>query len=415
MFKARLHQVRLWGEGAGGDLTIINADYVADLAAHGYLPRTIQLYVEVVEELSHWLVLQPVMRRGALEELLGRFIRVYGARCRRRHWPAYRMLLCRRALQRWLVFLREKGWARPPAAPPSTGSERLVRAYDRHLAEVRGLAVGTRRNHAVRARRFLRWLSPKRCLKQLGPKEVLDYVVECSRCFPVATARDMASALRSWLRFLAWARKCRPWLDQAVPALAPWPRGELRRGLNEEEYRRFLASFERTTPLGRRNYALALCLGELGLRAGEAAGLQLKDLDWRRQVLRLPQTKGRRERQLPVPAQVSRALADYLQRGRPPSACLAVFVRHRPPLDQPLSRAQVGSAMSCAFERAGLWARGAHVLRYRLATRLQQRGVGLKAIADLLGHQSLESTARYARVHFEALRQAALPWPEVWR
>jgi integrase/recombinase XerD len=46
---------------------------------------------------------------------------------------------------------------------------------------------------------------------------------------------------------------------------------------------------------------------------------------------------------------------------------------------------------------------------------LQRRGVGLKAIADVLGHQSLESTARYARVDFKALRQAALPWPEAGR
>jgi site-specific recombinase XerD len=71
--------------------------------------------------------------------------------------------------------------------------------------------------------------------------------------------------------------------------------------------------------------------------------------------------------------------------------------------------------MSRAFKHLGLSARGAHVLRYRLATQLQRRGVGLKSIADLLGHQSLESAARYARVDFAALRQAALPWPEAVR
>jgi site-specific recombinase XerD len=53
-----------------------------------------------------------------------------------------------------------------------------------------------------------------------------------------------------------------------------------------------------------------------------------------------------------------------------------------------------------------------HLLRHTLATDLHSRGVGLKAIADLLGHQSLDTAARYARVDIDQLRQAALPWPK---
>ena len=71
--------------------------------------------------------------------------------------------------------------------------------------------------------------------------------------------------------------------------------------------------------------------------------------------------------------------------------------------------------MSQALARSGVALRGAHVLRHTLATRLHRRGVGLKAIADLLGHQGLNTTARYAQVDVEELRQAALPWPEDWR
>jgi len=244
---------------------------------------------------------------------------------------------------------------------------------------------------------------------------VISYVVECAQGFPAQTARNQAHGLRSFLRFLAWTKWVRPGLDQAVPAVAPWPRGDLPAGLTPEEYRRFLAAFDRTTALGCRNYALALCLGELGLRASEAAALQLEDLDWHRGVLHLPRTKQRRERQLPLPPQMARALARYLQWGRPRCHCRAVFVPQRAPGDRALSAREVGLTMSRAFERAGLSARGAHVLRYRLATALQRRGVGLKGIADLLGHQSLESAARYARVDLEALRQAALPWPEAAR
>ena len=409
--------VRLSGRGAGDDLTIINARFVADLSTHGYGGATIKTYGQVVEQFRCWLGNQRVQVGRAWEEAVARFVRAYASRCRRRQWPAYRVQIGRRALQGWLHFLRRQGWVGPLPHPCPTARERLLQAYDRHLAEVRGLAVGTRVNRQYQASRFLTWLSrkPHLTLQQLGPKEVLGYGAECAHEFPAMTARSMASGLRSFLRFLGGTRTCRPFLDQALPPLAPWPRGDLPRGLSPSEYRRFLASFDRTTPLGRRNYALALCLGELGLRASEAAAIALQDVDWRRQVLRLPQTKQRHERQLPLPPPVARALSQYLQRGRPASSCRMLFVRHCPPRDQGLSRSHVGIVMSRAFVRMGLSARGAHILRYTLATRLQQRGVGLKSIADLLGHQCLESTARYARVHLEALRQAALPWPEVRR
>jgi site-specific recombinase XerD len=61
--------------------------------------------------------------------------------------------------------------------------------------------------------------------------------------------------------------------------------------------------------------------------------------------------------------------------------------------------------------RAGIRPDKVHLLRHTLATRLQSAGVHLKQVADLLGHQSLDTTARYARVNLQQLRQAMLPWP----
>jgi site-specific recombinase XerD len=420
MFKKQRHQARLSDRRARGDLNIINAVFVSDLRARGYSLATIGLYRQAVENCGDWLKAQGTQIGDFGEDSMVGFVGAYAAKCRRHQWAVYRVQVCRRALQRWLLFLRRQGLAQPASHPWSTPQERLLRAYDCYLAQVAGLAVGTRRNHQVQAQRFLQWLDRKdrkqrAALKPLGPQEVIRYVTQCARLFPAPTARNMASGLRCFLRFLAWTKRSGPYLDQVVPTLAPWPRGDLPQGLAEREYRRFLASFDRATALGCRDYALALCLGELGLRASEAAALKLEDLDWRRGVLHLPQTKQRRERQLPLPPQVARSISRYLQRGRPRSNCRAVFVRHRPPVDQALSRSQIGLRMSRAFGRSRLSARGAHVLRYCLATRWQRHGVGLKCIADLLGHQSLESTARYARVDFEALRQAVLPWPEAGR
>lgn len=67
--------------------------------------------------------------------------------------------------------------------------------------------------------------------------------------------------------------------------------------------------------------------------------------------------------------------------------------------------------LSKLFNRCGIAATGPHILRQSWATVAHQGGTDLKRIADVLGHRSVETTAPYAKVHFEQLRQAALPWP----
>jgi site-specific recombinase XerD len=68
-----------------------------------------------------------------------------------------------------------------------------------------------------------------------------------------------------------------------------------------------------------------------------------------------------------------------------------------------------------AWRRAGLGERfsGTHILRHSVATRMKQEGVSLKLIADVLGHQAVQTTTLYAQVDLPALRRVAQPWPEV--
>ena len=109
----------------------------------------------------------------------------------------------------------------------------------------------------------------------------------------------------------------------------------------------------------RRNYAIALCLSELALRANELVDLTLDDVDWRRQTLRLRQTKQRRQRLLPLPSPVARALADYPRRGRPVAAHRAIFVRHRAPVS--LSRtAPSGSPVAAQENMKTMGSSSAH-------------------------------------------------------
>jgi integrase/recombinase XerD len=96
-------------------------------------------------------------------------------------------------------------------------------------------------------------------------------------------------------------------------------------------------------------------------------------------------------------------------------ACRHVFGRHYPPHDQPAGRDALRGDIYQAFRRAGLGtsSKGTRILRHTTGTHLIQRGVPLKDIADVLGHRSIDTTAIYAKVDLPALREVALPWPEV--
>jgi site-specific recombinase XerD len=90
-----------------------------------------------------------------------------------------------------------------------------------------------------------------------------------------------------------------------------------------------------------------------------------------------------------------------------------LFINLRPPLGRPLPTDGVRNVIRRAFGRCGIKASGPHILRQSWASAAHQRGTDLKRIADVLGHRSVETTAPYAKVHFEQLRQAALPWPRL--
>jgi len=198
-------------------------------------------------------------------------------------------------------------------------------------------------------------------------------------------------------------------LPVARPATAPPPKH-----LTTEQLDRLLRTMDRRSPLGRRDYAIVLCLARLGLRAGEIVHLKLEEVDWHQGTLRICQAKSRRANLLPLPQAVGQAWVSYLRRGRPQTALREVFVSDHQPA-RAMTSNSVSKVVTRALVRAGLGlpSRGAHLLRHTVATHLVQKGASLKAVADLLGHRQLQTTLIYAKVNQPMLASVAQPWPEV--
>ncbi len=322
---------------------------------------------------------------------------------------------CRAALGCLLRFLRQRGIATEPLAPSTTSNQALVDEYDAFLRGSGGLSTSTRLYRRRYALDFLRCITRSRFrdLRKLSGKMVRGYVEHSARHLQPASIRGLAVSLRSFLRFLHLT--CRAdgrRLALAIPQLAPWPLRPPPQTLSDNQLQAFHQSFDRKTATGRRDFAMCLLLARLGLRTQEVAPCAWSDVDWRRGTLCLRQTKQRRDRLVPLPAAVRRAISTYLRSGRPPTDSRSLFVRHHIPYGSSLAAHHVRGAIRRALARGAIPSGKVHLLRHTLATRLHSHGVGLKAIADLLGHQSLDTTARYARVDIDQLRQAALPWPK---
>ena len=115
-----------------------------------------------------------------------------------------------------------------------------------------------------------------------------------------------------------------------------------------------------------------------------------------------------------TPARIHAYVADYLAKGRPSSLRREIFVRHARPHGTAVTAGALKREVQRAWQRSGLEKRfsGTHVLRHSVATRMKQKGVSLKFIADVLGHESVQTTTLYAQVDLPVLRTVAQPWPE---
>jgi site-specific recombinase XerD len=116
---------------------------------------------------------------------------------------------------------------------------------------------------------------------------------------------------------------------------------------------------------------------------------------------------------LPLPTDVGEALAFYLRQGRPQCSTRRVFVRSRAPHRGFASAVAICDIVRRALARAGLQPthKGAHILRYSLATKMLRQGASLGEIGEVLRHRSSSSTEIYAKVDFNELSKLAQPWP----
>ena len=390
--------------------------YVGYLQRQRYGAATVQAYFNSVAHFSYWLSARGLPLHSIDDLLVRGFVTEHLPACKCPTRCQRNVTTVRPALAHLLHVLREDGCiARPrPLVPPAIHDE--LERFDAHLDEVCGLAPATRASRRMWVAKFLidRFGGNRVELSRIKPSDILDFMVRPSNRYTPGTARVVACALRSYLRFRSLS--CGDWIEPllaAVPTIAQWPLATLPGFLTSGEVDSFLSAFDRRSVSGKRGYAMARCMLDMALRAGEVAAIQLDDLDWRAGTLNIRRGESRRADVLPLPVPTGRAIVDYLRRARPQSTNRALFLRHQAPFDAPIAAEFVRGAVRRALARCGLADRftGSHVLRHTAAMRMRSGGASLKEIADVLRHRNLDTTTIYSKVDLPRLAAVSMPWP----
>jgi integrase/recombinase XerD len=385
-----------------GPLAPFAEGFFAQLTDRGYSVPGVSSHRGLVAHLSRWLAESGFEVRELTPRVTGKFLRA-------RREAGYVTKLSDRGLSPLLSYLGELGELSEPSVI-TTPVEDLVALFRRYQLEQRGLGSESITNYERVVRLFLATRSEpiSASLAVLCAADVSTFVLDQCAKRSLASAKNVVYGLRALLKFLhveGWTQ----WnLASAVPKLAR-RREDLPRALADGQVAKLLGSCDRATSVGIRDFAILTVLVRLGVRAGEVAGLELRDIDWRAGDLVI-HGKGPRVDRLPLPCDVGEAVADYLRLSRPRCSQPRLFIRSCAPLTG-ISRQAVGGIVRAASVRADLQPLGPHRLRHTVATGLLRQGASLPEIAQLLRHKSIQTTVIYAKVDQRSLATLAVAWP----
>jgi site-specific recombinase XerD len=255
------------------------------------------------------------------------------------------------------------------------------------------LSPATKRAYRADVQEFLRWLG-ERDLESVDVRTLVDYVGWLGtarngrgRLAPSSVARKL-TAVRTFLRHALGPAR--------VPdaRLAPKRPRRLPEAPKQRDVDAELASLEGDGPLPLRNRALVELVYSCGLRAAEAVGLDLADVDFEQELVHVREGKGAKDRVVPLGEEAAYWVALYLRDARPALASGA---------NDALFLSARGKRLDTSTLRRLI--PHPHKLRHAFATHLLEGGADLRTIQELLGHSSLSTTQMYSHVDAKRLRK----------
>lgn len=283
------------------------------------------------------------------------------------------------------------------------------------------------KNYGPNTRDDVRWAVRKYLfyLENLGFSSMEDVPIDTVREFILKTAADVkAASLHNLLLYLKYfhiflkennvpAPDCVELFSYKVYREMP-----IQSYVTDEELNSIFSVIDMETPTGKRDYAIIQLAATTGLRASDIIRIKLSDIDWRKGEIRIKQKKTGYEVIVPLVSKTAEALQDYILDARPASEYPELFLRVNPPCYAIMDAAAIGDMFKRYEKRAGidrqaLDGKGFHGLRRRLAKKLLVSGSPTTEIAQILGHNDVDSVRQYLSLDTSNLKECALDFHEI--
>ncbi|HZU81282.1 MAG TPA: tyrosine-type recombinase/integrase, partial [Polyangiaceae bacterium] len=344
------------------------ARFAGALDEGGYPGTTREMYLSICRKFDGHLTRQQValadLRESDVEAFLveataGRGLRD-GGRPARRFW--------RRPLELLLGQLRADGLV-PSLDETPVVSGPGIAEYLAFLRQHRGFSERTVERRRLHVSRFLTHIEARTevDLQRITVDQIDGYLIAASRRLGRQSMGAVSASLRGFLRHLHMRGVVRPDLVAQVATPRLYALESMPRAVAWADIERTLATIDRSTEIGCRDYAMLALVAFCGLRACDVAALRLEHIDWRRDIIHAPRPKAGESEDVPLVPAVGEALVAYL-RVRPASPHPHVFLKVNAPI-RPLRDMLVSSRARFYLERAGVKAArlGSHTLRHSFA------------------------------------------------
>ncbi len=382
--------------------------FASHLAGQGYCRPYIGSKIRTVAKFSSWLSAKNIPVTSIVQKHVVQFF--HGVDQKR---AASQGKIA--TLHYLIEFFQQSGViSNEPLPVIRTHVQKVVDLFGHHLTDKKGLSEKTVVQYSPFIERFLTQCfgnNPVN-LACLSGTNVIDFVKHEAARLSVARAKVATNALRAFLRYGVYLGDLDTCLIESIPTVASWSMKGIPRAISQEHIQAVLASCDRNTLMGKRDYAILMLLVHLGLRSGEIVSLTLDSIDWECGTISI---RGKCDQItcLPIPSEIGRSIADYLKQDRSYCNDRSLFLRTLAPIRGLGAQVTIGTIVSAAITRAGVEppSRGSHQFRHAVATNMLRQGASLTEIGCLLRHQHTKTTNIYAKVDLSALRPLSLCWP----
>jgi len=264
------------------------------------------------------------------------------------------------------------------------------------------------------ARKFFAWLieNKRDTLENFSADEIQGFIIHCAGYMQSSSVHNVQLYMRKLCSYLFENGL----ISNAYTALLSMKisrESKLYPATSQDELALILAQIDRSTPRGKRNYAIILLGAVTGLRAVDIIRLKLSSIDWQKGDIKIVQSKTEKTLTLPLTADVGESIKEYILYARPASTAENIFLCTHAPYVPVTATDSIRDVYNNYRQKAGLPkeafdGKSFHSLRRGLGKNMVTAGVPGETVAQVFGSEKPKSAKKYFALDSEHLKECAL-------